>query len=445
MRFSAREKEVCALRRSWRAVKETGVSQLVTVSGRRLVGKTTLVLRAFENIDAPLLFFTVPERTEKTIAKVWFTELQRVFRPKFLPESKDLPSVLSFAMTLSRERPCVFVMDECREIERVSPGFWRRFADVWDAKRTSSRMLLVMTGSDLSSEDAIFEDEAGPLRRRAACRLYGKPFSPSTIRRILDEKVPGHTPMDLLTVYAMTGGVAGCLEHLAAHDALTAKTAVRFLFSQEGRWLREECGDFLARAFPRKTAVYKEILHAVAEGRTKWTEIQDRIGERVSSYLTRLEAFGLVRRTWPIFDETESRKTRYRIADPSLRFWLTFVDPIRPTDLAACHRWGELVRLCEVGLPSFLRTSLAEWHHAVFLESGCWPRVGTWWDAKGGNVVDLIAVNEEQRSVLFGEAVLNAEEYDEGALRRKAAAFLEAHQKFADFRNEYVGLFPESL
>ena len=445
MRFYGRTEEIRALRHFLDTTKSTGTAQLVNVMGRRRVGKTTLIAKSFENIDVPVFSFTVQERAEEATTKAWLDELCRVYHPEFVPEVHDLPSVISFAMTLAQQRPCVFVIDECQDIERVSHGFWSRLQAIWDKKKNSSRMLLVMSGSIISAMEEIFGDASKPMYGRASCRIEVMPFAPSVMHEIMLDEEPGHQPLDLLTIFAMTGGVAAYLELLAAQKALTAKRAVRFLFSIEGGWLRAEGNVYLANEFQRKTSTYKEILHAIADGRTKWSEIQDRIEEKIPTYLDRLETFRLIERHFPILEKAAPRRSRYRIADPYLRFWFTFVDPIRMTDLAAFHRWDELVRLCEANLPQFLGRTLEQWHRAVYLESGRWSPVGAWWDAKGSNELDLVAINDEDHRIVFGEAKLNADKYDEIKLRLKAAAFLEKHRKFAEYSQSYVGLFPENM
>ena len=58
MRFYGRQNELAALHRALTIVR-TQSSQLISVLGRRRVGKTTLIAKAFENADIPVFSFFV--------------------------------------------------------------------------------------------------------------------------------------------------------------------------------------------------------------------------------------------------------------------------------------------------------------------------------------------------------------------------------------------------
>lgn len=445
MRFYGRQEEIKALQHFLKVVEQSHSSQLVNVLGRRRVGKTTLIAKAFEKSALPVFSFVAQERSEEATATAWLDEVVQTYRPEFVPTCKGIDEVISFAMTLSKDKPCIFIIDECQELDKVAPGFWSRLQTVWDRKKDSSQMLLVMSGSIISAMEQIFGDHSQPMYGRSSCRIEVMPFTPSIIKEIMNDEAGAFKPIDLLTVYAMTGGVAAYVELLSKQKALSASKAIRFLFSIEGGWLRAEGNVYLANEFQRKFSVYKEILHAIASGDTKWNEIQDRIPENISSYLKRLDQFRLIDRQFPILEEVSARRARYRIADPYLRFWLTFVDTIRMTDLAAYHHWDKLVQLCEDGLPQFLGKSLERWFIESTLEKGQYTPVGGWWDNKGQHEIDLVAIDETNKEIIFGEAKLNPEKYDEKKLEQSAQAFLQQHKKYAAYSQKLTGLFPKDM
>ena len=109
------------------------------------------------------------------------------------------------------------------------------------------------------------------------------------------------------------------------------------------------------------------------------------------------------------------------------------------------HHWDKLVELCEEGLPSFLGKTLERWFISSYLESGQWSPVGSWWDNKGLHEIDLIAVDETNKQIVFGEAKLNPEKYDKKKLEQSSQAFLSQHKKYADYSKKLVGLFPENM
>lgn len=54
MRFYGREEELQVLKNFLLTVQKKKISQMVTVIGRRRVGKTTLILKAFEKAEIPV-------------------------------------------------------------------------------------------------------------------------------------------------------------------------------------------------------------------------------------------------------------------------------------------------------------------------------------------------------------------------------------------------------
>ena len=61
MRFYGRENETETLRWQLSRARETRVARMVVVTGRRRVGKTTLIRKAFEASEVPLIYCYVTE------------------------------------------------------------------------------------------------------------------------------------------------------------------------------------------------------------------------------------------------------------------------------------------------------------------------------------------------------------------------------------------------
>lgn len=78
MRFCGRKVGISALSSFWKTVRRQNVSQMVSVIGRRRVGKTTLALKAFENEAVPFLYLFVSQRvSESDLVQAWLNEVCR--------------------------------------------------------------------------------------------------------------------------------------------------------------------------------------------------------------------------------------------------------------------------------------------------------------------------------------------------------------------------------
>ena len=84
--------------------------------------------------------------------------------------------------------------------------------------------------------------------------------------------------------------------------------------------------------------------------------------------------------------------------------------------------------------------ALESYFQAKFIEAGTFTRLGSWWDRKGENEIDLIAENELEKSVVFVEIKRQASRYDESALTAKADIFLQTTGKFKNYSRTVKGL-----
>ena len=330
-------------------------------------------------------------------------------------------------MKLSREKPCVMTLDECQELDYVAPAFWADLQGVWDREKDNSRLLLMMSGSIAAAIRHIFDDASEPLFGRQDIALTLRPFGPKLLKEIFLDLRPQGTPEDLLAFYAVTGGVARYVAYLADTVPLTQNDMVNLIFSESGNFLRTDGATLLANEFRVESAIYERILRAVANGATKWNEIEDQLGgKNIAGYMDRLEKrYGLLRKYNPMFSES-TRGVRYGISDPYFRFWFRFIEPAQYQSLAARGNWEALRAICLDALNQYTGRTLKDWYHDLFGASPKWTRTGRWWDRRGEHEIDLIALNDLTGKAIIAEIRRNADKIDMRALAGKAAAFEKA-------------------
>lgn len=419
---------------------------MVVVTGRRRVGKTTLILKAFQNLKAPFVYCFVPRvASENDIASQIVASLAERLEIKFPPTLTTLAQTVEYILELSKSQPMILVIDECQEIDGFAPAFWSQLQKVWDLGKNEAKLLLVMSGSLQSSLERIFGSRSEPLYGRCDVLMTVQPFSTATMKEVFALEGGNAGPGDFLLLYALTGGVARYVEYFVDNEAMTRKTMLQQIFSTEGSWFRSEGNLMLANEFRVSSPIYLEILQKISSGATKRSEIQDNIAQDVSAYLKRLEElFGIVSRVSPLLKENQTRQVRYRIADPYFRFWLRFVSTVQMQALAEAGMWTRMIQLVETALPTFLGHTLEQWFVRKTLESGQWDRVGGWWDSKGQNEIDLVAISKETRKVLIGEVKTNPHKFDEAKLRLKAQEFLK-EQKLLGYEIELRRLSVEDM
>ena len=446
MQFFGRTEEIKRLQNQLSAVQSQHESRMVCLMGRRRVGKTTLLLKAFENKSCLVLYLYVPNRcTLNELVRAWLDQVVEIFKLPFPPAVQTPTDVLQVVMHLSKDAPCVIIIDECQELNQMDPAFWGKLQELWDRCRQSSRTLLVMSGSIISALEDIFGNNSKPLYGRLNDQMMLMPFGPSDMCTIMGTLAPLAFDLDLLTVYAMTGGVAKYIELLDEAQCLTQEKAVSYFFSNAGSWLRSEGERFLSNEFRFESPIYMELLRKIARGRSKWTELQDGMDVNITAYLRRLETFRILRQKLPFGEQKTKGSSRWVLCDPYFIFWLRFVDSIQANTLESLGQSRILSQMCLRELPTLLGRTLEEWFRQAWLQNGQWLHADAWWDRKGQNEIDLVATNPLTQSIGFAEVKLNPAKFSAGLLELKIGAFLKSQPQYRDWNITRQGLSLEDL
>ena len=91
---------------------------------------------------------------------------------------------------------------------------------------------------------------------------------------------------------------------------------------------------------------------------------------------------------------------------------------------------------------AFVGIALERWFRTKLAESGEWTRIGSWWDRRGENEIDIVAENELEERASFFEVKLSPSRFDPEALRLRTDAFLRTTGAFSGYRIERRGLSP---
>jgi AAA+ ATPase superfamily predicted ATPase len=175
----------------------------------------------------------------------------------------------------------------------------------------------------------------------------------------------------------------------------------------KGRPLYEEI-EFILREELREPRYYFALLQAIAQGKRKLAEIVNATGipqPSANKYLGVLGDLKIIEREVPITEKApaKSRRGYYRIADEFFRFWFKYVFSYR-AELELGNTSDVLGRI-RANWPDHLgsvyeivaREMLWEYRDRIFPFS----TAGRWWNKE--EEIDLVAVNPDLDSILFGE------------------------------------------
>ena len=321
MRFFDRTEEIASLREIRGMSRDN--AQFTVVTGRRRIGKTSLVWKAYE--DEPILYFFVARKAEGDLCEDYRLEIENKLGIPIMGRAERFVDMFEFLMKLSMERPITLFIDEFQEFFRVNKSVYSDMQRIWDIYCPKARMNLVVCGSIYSVMTKIFKDKREPLYNRQTRFMTVRPFTPAALKEILAEYHPGHTAEDLLALYSFTGGVAKYVQLLVDAGATTKAAMLDHIIKADSIFLGEGKA-ILIEEFGKDYGVYFSILSAIARGKTSRSEIESVVGREIGGYLTKLEnEYEVIAKKQPLFEKSSTKNIRYTIEDNFFTFWFRFI------------------------------------------------------------------------------------------------------------------------
>ena len=423
MDFCGRQEELRELAKI--RERSRGCAQFTVVTGRRRVGKTELIEKAFNDGETPYLYFLVTQRSEKDLCAILQEEANKVVTPPILGSAERFSQLFEAIMAYSASKPLTLVIDEFQEFDKIDRGIFGEMQGVWDRLHKKSRLNLVVCGSVNRLMTKIFFDDSQPLYGRNTGKLSITPFPVSLLKSVIAEHNASHSRRDLLALWTLTGGIARYVELFVDSRALTRKKMLDNVFSLSSSYI-DEGRVILSEEFGKEYGVYFSILSAISAGRTSFAEIKNIVGADIGGQLTKLETtYAFISKKQPVFDKATNKNCLYQIDDCFVRFWFRFV--YKYMHLIEQKKLRLLEEVVERDLDAFSGFALEQYFKAKFLEDGKYTRIGSWWDRKGENEIDLVCENEFSGALDFYEVKLDARRYDDTELRTKVAAFFRKH------------------
>lgn len=423
MRFYNRESEIAELKRICN-LSFTHNSRMTVLTGRRRIGKTSLIKKAFGNADEPMLYFFTGRKAEAALVDDFVREIHDKFHG-YVPEGlKTVTGVLRYLLEIAKTRKFTLVIDEFQEFKTVNPSVFSDLQNLWDSHRLDTRMNLVLSGSVMSMMRRIFTEAHEPLFGRADNIIHLRPFKIQVIKDILKDYNPEYTGEDLLALYSITGGIPKYVELLCDNGHVTAEAMLRATVSYMSPFI-DEGRNLLVTEFGRDYGTYFSILLAIAQGHTSQAEISaDLGGMAIGGHLDRLEnTYNILTKFRPVMSKPGRRNAvRFRISDNFLQFWFRFIE--RNRSMVELDNYDDLCDIVMRDYPTYSGLMLEKYFRQKLAEEGGFREMGSWWEAKAGkeaNEIDIVGIRTDGKSALVAEVKRNARNYDNKSFMAKVA------------------------
>ena len=413
-------------------------AQMTVVTGRRRIGKTTLVKHSCRQI--PFVYLFVGRKSETMLCRE-FTEVIHNTLGVNLGEFSSFSKLFAVLMQQSRSINFTLVLDEFQNFKFVNEDVFSDMQNIWDSNKDESKMNLIICGSVNTMMSKIFDNKKEPLYGRANNRLRLQPFPTAVLKEILSDFNPDYTHEDLLALYMTTGGVAKYVEEMLTHGA-TIKDAMLEQFISPGSYFIPEGKEMLSDEFGRDSGNYFSILNAIAEGENTRGDIKSCTGVEPGGYLDKLEKeYDLIYRYRPYLASEQSHNVKFGIKDNYLRFWFRFVQ--KYISAVEIGNTDYVLKKMQADYETYSGMVLEQYFRQQYAETGQYNLVTNYWERDGGNEIDLIAVNDSERHLVIGEIKRQAQRIDMNHLKKKATHIVAKQRR--RYFIEFVGLSMDDM
>jgi len=436
--FIGRNKELSALNDFY----NSGRFEMVTIYGRRRVGKTELIKEFIK--DKKAIYFLA---TEGSHAENMVGLTNAIHNTMSAGNYTDFRIALDAIYDIAKKEKIVFVIDEYPYLAKSYKPVSSLLQHAIDQNFQQLDMMIILCGSSMSFMENEVDGYKSPLygRRTGQQKLFPLDFETSK------EFFPEFTKQEQAVLYGITGGIPKYLLEVRQNQSLEEN--IKKMFFRPQGLLFEEPANLLKQEL-REPATYNTIISAIATGRSKLNEIVTKINTesfdsaKCNKYIKALIDLHIIKKELSILDKPTSKKSIYRLNDGMFRFWYRFV---YPNVSQITLDYGDLVY-------DYISSQISEFMGEAF-EDICkqylWREnitgrlpfqfkdCGRWWGnnpfMKSEQEIDLLAYDNTEKKAIFCECKWTNEQVDSRVLD----SLVDKAEMF-DFEDKYYMLFSKS-
>ena len=429
------------------------------ISGRRRIGKTTLIQQALQRAGINrTLYIQIPDSDPAGVVAACNGYLETF---GIAERADGLAGLASLIGRLARAG-YVVALDEFQYFHRKQLfdfcSMLQAEVDQLAAQADQVAGGLIVLGSLHAEMTALLEDRDAPLFNRVTDVLHLDHLDTASVLEILHTHAD-RDPNRLLFFWNLFEGVPKFYRDAYEQGVLGAgrRQVLERLFFASSSPLRGEADNWFLRELRGRYDMVLQYL-AAHPGCTN-ADIEAAMAtlsgpgdaRQVGGYLKILvERYRMIERRLPIFAQPRARSGRYYIRDNFLRAWLHALQ--RPVSSVAFRPMQDLIAQADERLQESEGHALEDLAAQLYEERSrlgvgdfrLSQRIHGYWD-RGDVEIDLVAVDEDRRRLRLGTCKRNPARLPAAihALRSHGERFLAAHPRFEGWAIEHVAIAPE--
>ncbi len=424
MKFYNRIKELEILARTLEQSKKNAC--FTVMIGRRRIGKTSLLLESVKG--QKYLYLFVSRKSESLLCEQFQKDATNALGIQIFGTITRFKDLFEQLLIFATKEHYTLIIDEFQEFDHVNPSIFSDVQNLWDQYKDKTKINFIASGSIYSMMMKIFENRKEPLFGRLTSKITLQPFAVSVIKEILNDYNPEYTLEDLLCLYMLTGGVPKYIDLLMEAGAVT-KDKILYVVTRPDSPFIGEGKELLISEFGKEYGIYFSILQLIASGKTTQSEIDSIIGKNTGAYLVNLEKeYSLITKNKPMFSKPESRKNRWSLNDNYLHFWFRFIFPNQ--SLIEMGKYELLREFIDKNYEQYSGSLLEKYFRAKMAEEERITTIGSYWNSKGENEIDLIALNDLDKTAIVAEVKRNPKKIDMNLLQTKVGSIKKELAKY---------------
>lgn len=314
--------------------------------------------------------------------------------------------------------------DEFQDFLQINPTVYSDLQKLWDLNKSSVKLHIIFIGSIYSLMHKIFEEYKQPLFGRADRIFNIKPFSIKTLAGILkDHNI--FTKENLFNFYVVIGSMPKYLDYILQYKNNPPNNLENLLniILQKDSIFINEGKNLLIEEFGRDYLTYFTILELISRGKTARSEIESLLSKDIGGYLQRLEIdYAIITKHRPINAKPNTRNQKYKIIDNFLNFWFHFIYHYRTA--IELENFNFIKTMIKQNYTTYAGRILEYFFKQLLAETGKFNTIGSYWEKNNNNEIDIVAINDLEKTILIAETKLNKSKINVKNLEIKAQKLL---------------------